>query len=171
MTSYDLTDGQEPISHNEIDCLKKLARMLKPAPIIVNIGAATGVSTCAFLEERPDALIYSVDVLPCEEEFENLRRCGLNVQRVSRILGDSKNAGYDFPYMIDLLFVDGDHWNAGGDIDAWVKTGKVSGIVAFHDYMEECPPNNPGSVYEHVEAGMQGYERICRVERVVAFHV
>lgn len=167
MTSYDLTDGKEPISHAEIDCLKKLARMLPEDPIIVNIGAATGVSTCAFLEERPDATVYSVDMLPCEQELDNVGRCGLDRTKVIRLLGDSKDIGPEFPHVCDLLFVDGDHWNAGGDIDAW--TGKVQGIVALHDYMEEPPSNNPGSVYEQVNDRMK--DPLCRVERVIAFRV
>lgn len=169
MNSYDLTDGKEPVSHAEIDYLKELATSLPKDPVIVNIGAATGVSTCAFLEARSDCFIYSIDIKPCPEEFENLERCSLDRRKVVRLLGDSKVIGPKFPYLCDLLFVDGNHWDAGGDIEAWVKTGKVKGIVAFHDYMESPPPNNPGSVYEHVNEGMAGYEEIGQAERVVAF--
>jgi len=174
MTSYDLTDGKEPVSWAEIDYLKELAVGLPPNPLIVNIGAATGVSTCAFLETRPDALIYSIDVDSCEQEFANARACGLDATRILRLLGDSKEFGSHFPLRCDLLFVDGDHWNAAGDIEAWVKTGRVKagGVVALHDYQEVCAPNNPGSVYSDVQAScLMSYEKLGEVERVIAFRM
>ena len=167
MDSYDLTDGKEPVSHAEIDYLKDLANMLPENPVIVNIGA--GVSTCAFLEARPDCFVHSVDVRPCPEEIENVGRCGLDKSRVLRWLGDSKVIGPKFPYECDLLFVDGDHWGVAADIEAWTGRMKPGGIMAFHDYQEVCAPNNPGSVYEHVNEGMVGYEKIGEVERVIAF--
>ncbi len=170
MTSYDLTDGHDPMSHAEIDCLKALVRSLPDASLIVNIGAADGVSTCAFLEERPGALIYSVDVEPCPQEFENARRCGLDTARIVRLLGRSEEIGVHFPYRCDLLFVDGGHFNAGNDVDAWLHTVKPGGIVAFHDYLPITPPENPGSVFSDVQAKMGGYERIGDVvDRVIAF--
>lgn len=172
MNSYDLTDGHEPMSYAEIDCLKALAGNLSNNPLIVNIGAADGVSTCAFLEARPGALIYSVDVEECPRELENVRRCGLNPFRIVRLLGRSEEIGMLFPYAIDLLFVDGGHFNAGNDIEAWLDKVRPGGIVAFHDYQEVCPANNPGSVFADVNAKMGGYARIGDVvDRVIAFRV
>jgi predicted O-methyltransferase YrrM len=174
LTAKDLTDGHEPVSHEEIDYLKELAKGLPPKPLIVNIGAATGVSTLAFLEARPDCLIYSVDVLPCEEELLHVRQGGHEVKKVIRLLGDSKEIGPGFPYLCDLIFIDGDHWGAGADIDAWVMTGKVraGGVVAFHDYQEVCPPWNPGSVCLHVSRWHEAhpeFELLGRVDRVIAY--
>lgn len=174
MTSYDLTDGQEPVSWQEIDYLKQLAAGLPDNPLIVNIGAATGVSTCAFLEARPDCRIYSVDIEECQGEFDNVRACGLDAARVIRLLGDSVEIGPHFPYQADLLFIDGNHWGAGKDLAAWVDTGKVKpgGILACHDFQEVCPPNNPGSVFADVTAwhSLHGeYAELGRVDRVIAF--
>jgi predicted O-methyltransferase YrrM len=173
MRAKDLTDGKEPVSHAEVDYLKELASTLPENPVIVNIGAATGVSTLAFLEERPDCFIYSVDINECEQELEHVKQGGHDVRQVVRLLGDSKLIGPKFPYKCNMLFVDGDHWNAAGDIEAWVETGKVKsgGVIAFHDYQEVCAPNNPGSVYEHVNAGMIGYEKLGEVDRVIAFRM
>lgn len=171
MKSYTLTDGKEPISHAEIDALAELARNLPGAPIIINIGAWIGVSTCTFLEARPDCLIYSVDVNECAAEFENARQFGLDASRIIRLLGDSKTIGQYFPYEADMVFVDGDHWNAKGDIDAWRDKIKRDGVMAFHDYQRVCAPNNPGSVYEHVNEGMKGYELIELIERLIAFRI
>lgn len=169
--SYSLTDGQEPISHAEIDYLAELALMLPDKPTIVNIGAYIGVSTCTFLQARPDCMIYSVDLEECMAEFENVRRFDLDASRVIRLLGDSKEIGKDFKYPVDMVFVDGDHWNAAGDIAAWRDKIRPGGIMVFHDYQRVCAPNNPGSVYEHVNEGMQGYEKIGEVERLIAFRI
>jgi len=176
MRPYDLTDGQEPVSWAEIDYLEQLAATLPPDPLIVGIGAATGVSTCAFLEARPDCLIYSVDIEPCEQEKANVAACGLDVTRVIRLLGDSKEFGPQFPYQCDLLFIDGDHWGAGKDLVAWVDTGRVKpgGILALHDVQEVCPPNNPGSVYSDLMAwrAQHGdFAQLDWVDRVMAFKV
>jgi predicted O-methyltransferase YrrM len=171
MNSYDLTDGQEPMSHAEIDCLKELAGKLPDNPTIVNIGAADGVSTCAFLEARPGAFIYSVDVDECPQEFENVRKCGLAASHVVRLLGRSEEIGANFPYQCHLLFVDGGHFNAANDIDAWKDKVMAGGIIAFHDYQREPPPNNPGSVYGDVNARFDEGEAIAQVDRVIAFRV
>jgi predicted O-methyltransferase YrrM len=173
MNSFDLTDaeGKEPISHDEIRLLHRLALMVRtPEPVIVNIGAADGVSTCAFLEVRPNALIYSVDVNECHQEFENVRRCGLDASRIKRLLGRSEEIGKDWADgPCDLLFVDGGHFNAGNDLDVWRDKVKPGGIIACHDYQEVCPPNNPGSVYADVNARMDMARKIGRVERLIAF--
>lgn len=171
MKSYTLTDGKEPISHAEIDALADLARSLPDNPVIVNIGAWIGVSTCTFLEARPDCLIYSVDVDPCVAEFENAQQFGLDASRIIRLQGDSKEIGQYFPYEADMVFVDGDHWNAAGDIAAWRDKIKRDGIMAFHDWQRVCAPNNPGDVYAQVNKGMKGFERIAQVERLIAFRI
>lgn len=171
MKSYQLTDGKEPISHAEIDYLAELTKSLPDKPLIVNIGAYIGVSTCTFLEAKPDCVIYSVDVEQCPAEFDNAKRFGFDATRIIRLLGDSKEIGKNFPYQADMVFVDGDHWNARGDIDAWMDKVRLGGIMAFHDYQEVCAPNNPGDVYAQVNEGMKGYEKIGEVERVVAFRI
>lgn len=169
--SYQLTDGKEPISHAEIDYLAELAKSLPDEPLIINIGAYIGVSTCTFLEAKPDCVIFSVDVEECVAEFDNAKKFGFDATRIKRVLADSKVAGKSFPYQADMIFCDGDHWGAGEDIKAWVDKIKPGGIMVFHDYQEVCAPNNPGSVYEDVNEGMKGYEQIGRCERVVAFRI
>lgn len=170
--SYSLTDGFEPISHKEIDYLAELALMLPDKPTIVNIGAWIGVSTCTFLEARPDCIIYSIDVNPCRAEFENAIKFGLDASRVIRLLGDSVAVGENFPYQADLIFVDGNHWGAGEDIKVWLDKVRPGGIFCLHDYMEVCPPENPGSVYDDVQASeLMTREYLGRVERVIAFRI
>lgn len=169
ITAYSLSDGKEPMSHAEIAFLEQLADLTPVQPLIVNIGAADGLSTITFLTRRPEGVIYSVDVLPCEQEWANVRRAELDSRRVIRLLGRSEEIGRHFPYKIDLLFIDGGHFNAANDIKAWVDKVRFGGVIAFHDYMEEPPPNNPGTVWQDVTALMLDYASIGGVERAVAF--
>jgi predicted O-methyltransferase YrrM len=176
MNVYDLTDGWDPMTYAEIDALRELARGLPAGatvghspPIVVNIGAADGLSTIAFLEGCPTATIYSVDVEPCEREFENAARCGVDAGRIVRALGRSEAIGKTFPYLVDLLFVDGGHFNAGNDLDAWGDKVKPGGVIALHDVIEEPPPNNPGCVYDDVRARFDLSTALWRVDRLIAF--
>ena len=153
--------------------LKQLISDLAPDPVIVNIGAATGVSTLAFLEERGDVFIFSVDIHECPQEFVNLENAGFSRKQVVRLLGDSKVIGKKFPESCDLLFVDGDHWGAKKDADIWADKVEPGGIIAYHDWQPDgCAPNNPGSVTEDVLAWWEEHpevELIGEVERVIAF--
>ena len=171
MNVYDLSDGQDPMTHAEIDCLRELAGTLPENAAIVNIGAADGLSTIAFLEGCPTATIYSVDVDVCQQEFDNAHQCGVDVGRIIRLLGRSEIIGLNFPYPCDLLFVDGGHFNAGADTDAWLDKVNPGGIVAYHDYLQDPPANNPGSVYQEVNQRFDPETAIVRVDRVIAFNV
>ena len=65
-------NGWDPASFAEIDFMMAMARDLPAHPVIVNIGADLGVSTCAFLEARRDAVVFSCDIGACEREIENV---------------------------------------------------------------------------------------------------
>lgn len=168
ITAYSLSNGQEPISYDELGFLEQLCDLLPEEPVVVNIGAADGLSTITILSRRPKALIYSVDCEPCPQELENVRRAGLDVGRVIRMLGRSEELGKHFPFAADFLFVDGGHFNAGNDCAAWLCHVKPGGIVAFHDYMEQPPPNNPGSVYADIQPYIRDLEHIGRAYRLIA---
>jgi len=70
-----------------------------------------------------------------------------------------------------MLYVDGGHsYDAvKRDIEAWVPKVQPGGIITFHDYMEDPPPNNPSEAKPAVDEGMVGYEQIGRVDRVIVF--
>ena len=175
LTARDLSDGKEPVSYEELDFLKELVATLPPFPVIVNIGAADGLSTMAFLEERVDCFIYSIDVDPCPQELEHVEQGGHDVRKVVRLLGNSQKIGANFPHDCDMLFVDGDHWGAGKDAEIWASKVKPGGIIAFHDFIVPPNPlNNPGSVYDDVMAWHRKndeYDEIGWVDRVIAFGV
>lgn len=177
LSSFDLCgDDPRSLSCEEVSMLKVLAVMLGKKPVIVNIGAEHGVSTLAMLEEKPEATIYSVDVNPCDSEFENIRAAGLDPSRVTRVLGRSQEVEASKYAPIDLLFVDGDHRYdpVKSDIANWVPHVKFGGIVAFHDYIREPIPAHIHSRVVHAVdewASEDNVELISLTHRLIAFRL
>jgi len=171
--AYALTDGNDPMTYAEIDLLHKLAASLGPNPIIVNIGAADGLSTITFLEGCPDAFVFSLDVEECPQERVNVEAAGLDVTRVARVLGRSQETGQEFPYKADLVFVDGghDYESVKGDIETWAGKVKVGGVLAFHDYIPPPPPaNNPSYAHDAVNENLPDeFKSVAWVDRLIAF--
>jgi predicted O-methyltransferase YrrM len=172
--AYAFTDGHDPMTHAEIDALYGLAAALGPNPIIVNIGAADGLSTVTFLEGCADAFVFSLDTEECPQERANVEAAGLDPTRVARVLGRSQETGRQFPYEADLVFVDGghDYESVVGDIDTWAYRVKVGGILAFHDYIEPPPPpENPSYAYDAVNENLSSdFKFDKRVDRLIVFH-
>ena len=127
-----------PMSSDEVLALADIAKQLPANPVIIQIGAYIGVSTMAMLESRPDCFIFSIDVKPCHQEKVNISEAGLDVSRVCRILGDASQI--DWPFPVNMLFVDGNHYYEAvkADCDAWLS--KVRGLIVFHDYIKENAP-------------------------------
>lgn len=176
LTSYDLAGPDpNPMTHAEVDALKSLVVDLQPTPVIINIGAERGTSTLAILEERPDAVIFSIDVAPCEAEMENVIKAGLDRDRVIRILGPSQKVGRIWKFAVDMVHVDGDHSYRGvyNDIEVWGKWVLRGGVFSFHDYFVGDPPaHNPSgagaAVRELVEMNPI-FEEVLFVDRLKAF--
>ncbi len=164
--AYQLADWVKSMGRDEIAWLKIQAAHLPPEPVVVNIGAAAGVSTLAILEERPDALIYSCEVDPGAGEYSSLERAGLDKRRVIR-LGESAAAGRDFAGTADFIFVDGGHEAAQvrDDIEAWLPCLLAGGIIAFHDYHN---PNLPG-VKQGIDSAIGDLEIVADVETIRAY--
>lgn len=145
MTSYDLIKTAIPMFvPAEIDELKRLANTLPRDPTVVIIGAGVGVSSIAILEERPDALIFSIDsMFPTKQamykpgERANLIEAGLwETGSVIQVWGESQIVGKRWPIKSDLLFIDGDHRYPAvkEDIRLWLPYAKSGSVIAFHDY-------------------------------------
>jgi len=171
--AYALTDGNDPMTYGEIDLLYDLAAKLGPNPIVVNIGAADGLSTITFLEGCADAFVFSLDVEECPQERANVEAAGLDLARVARVLGRSQEAGREFPYEADLVFVDGghDYESVKGDIETWAPHVKPEGMLAFHDYIPPPPPaNNPSYAYDAINENLpDGFVMIEHVDRLIVF--
>ena len=166
-TSEDLCKVHGMLIWEEAQVLKECVRMLPADPVIVNIGAGAGTSAIAMLEERPDAFIFSVDKTRAELEQFNLRRCKIPITRCIRILGKSWDVGQDFPYSVNMVFVDGDHGDKAveKDICTWITKVLPGGIMAFHDYKHF---NVPG-LTKIVDSFMNGYEVITEHRYMIAF--
>jgi predicted O-methyltransferase YrrM len=151
----------------EAQILKQCVAMLPADPVIINIGASVGTSAIAMLEERPDAFIFSVDKEEAALEKVNLKRCEISVTRCIRILGKSWDVGQDFPYSVNMVFVDGDHGDKAveRDICTWISKVLPGGIMAFPDYKHA---NVPG-LTKVVDSFMNGYEVIAEHRYMIAF--
>lgn len=173
-TSYDLAGPDpNPMAIAEVDCLKELVRaIMTKYPTIINIGAERGVSTLAMLEERPNAVIYSIDTDPCESEIENAKKAGLDTTRIIRLLGRSQEIGMRWSLPVDFIWVDGDHRYEGvkEDILAWAGYIVPGGIMAFHDCFDDDPPtHNPSGAGQAVRELMNPDDLIMSCERIRAF--
>lgn len=174
--SYSLA-GPDPNPQTvaEVNYLKSIVKSLPQNPTIVNIGAERGVSTIAMLETRPDAFIFSVDIGECDGERKNAERAGMDLRRIVRVLGRSQEIGRYWPYVVDMVFIDGDHRYEGvkGDIAIWKDVVVSGGVLAFHDYFEGEPPaHNPSRAGDAVREMMVEHDdvqMIKLVDRLIAF--
>lgn len=166
LTSRSLRDWVQSLWPDEVDWLKEQAHQLPPNPIIINIGAAAGVSTLAMLEERSDALIYSCEIDPGAGEMWSIEQAGLDRSRVIR-LGESAAAGKSFDGLADFIFVDGGHDAAQvtADIDAWLPHLKPGSVIAFHDYEHHAFPD----VKIAVDPKMSDYKLVSNVNTIRAY--
>jgi predicted O-methyltransferase YrrM len=170
LTAYDLTGEFFHQTTGDVNTLKQLARQLPPNPVIINIGACFGTSALAMLEERRDAFIFSVDVLPSPAETENLHRAGLfELNRLVRCLGRSQDIGRYWPGPADMVYIDGSHAykDVIADINVWLPRIKPGGVILFHDYNKgNCPGVKPA-----VDGRMWEYPLILFEDSMIAFQL
>lgn len=163
-TSEELRKSFKYLFPDELPALKELAKMLKPMPIIINIGAGAGTSGLALMEARPDCTLITVDIEwrdsplgSLHSEKQVFKDAGLDhlfgIQWF-QVRGDSKAVGmewtkkpserrHSFPdfsdWKVDMVFVDGNHdgENPWLDILIWKNHIRKDGILAVHDYQKE----------------------------------
>lgn len=157
-----------PMTEGEAIALANCVKLLPDHPVIVQIGAYIGVSTMVMLETRQDAFIFSIDVKPWKQERVNIKEAGLDIRRVVRVLGDASQI--DWPFAVDFLFIDGNHYYEAvkADCEAWLN--KVDGLVVFHDYIpKDAPAKN--QVYEVVNEFFNNQEPFMQAERLMGFEL
>lgn len=168
--SYRLARKYRDATVKEVDALKELVRRLSPNPLIVNIGAGNrAISTLAILEERPDAVIFSIDTHVKENEKHYLIEAELDWRRVIRLLGRSQDIGRFFPGELDMVYVDGAHRYVEviEDIEVWLPRIRPKGIMAFHDNVDlNGKPTQAGRA---IAEKMVWQTKILEVDRIVAF--
>jgi predicted O-methyltransferase YrrM len=165
-----------PMTEPEALMLRRFAKEVPPNGQIVNIGADVGISALAMADVNPECIIFSVDVDACEKETENLHKANIRMPgRVIRVLGDSATIGRYWPYFVDLVYVDGNHSEAGvaADINAWGMKIRNGGILAFHDYIPDpIPPEIKGRVAYAVDKSdivKTYFEEVACLERLKVF--
>jgi predicted O-methyltransferase YrrM len=172
--SFGLSDWQRYLTHAEINALKDAARALPANPLVVNIGAGAGTATLAILEERADALIFSIDLRTNEAEYATnehlrLKETGWDQRgNVIRVWGDSHLVGKCWRFPIDLLIVDGDHSLEGvrGDVELWLPFLKADGYIALHDYGRAEWP----AVKEYIDGRFPGVRAYRQSDTIILFH-
>lgn len=168
LNAKQLSNKYGMLSHDEIDLLQDCVSMLPASPVVVNIGANIGTSSCAILEANPAAFVFSIDVKPWPEERQHIIECGLNPKRIVRLLGSSYEM--HFPYEVDMVFVDGGHTDEAvlGDIQQWKP--RCRSIMLFHDYHHPNYKAKPGvNLDEIVDREMADWELIGEARYLVAF--
>lgn len=121
----------------EEDYLFKQSSCLGDNSVIVEIGTAQGGSAYLFAStvKAKNISIYSYDISPSEEAFENLKNLNVNIIAKESAVGATEwSLRYGYP--IDLLFIDGSHTleNVYFDFMSWFPYVKKGGKVLFHDY-------------------------------------
>ena len=109
----------------EREWLRDQAAELPEDALIVHIGVLRGASVLCSRAGNAEAAIIGIDLNPDTFEGE---------QDAMMALIEADSAAIKLEQPVALLFVDGDHTEAGvmADIETWVD--RVTGIIAFHDY-------------------------------------
>ena len=169
ITSKDLCEQHGMLIWPEAQILKKCVAMLPENPVIINIGAGAGTSAVAMLEERPDAFVFSVDKEPAPLERISINACGVDFTRCVRLLGKSWYVGRHFPYMVNMVFVDGDHGAKAVEQDTitWLPKVRIGGIMAFHDYKHRNVPE----LTDVINSFMSPYAVIAEHRYLIAYTI
>lgn len=121
----------------EEEYLANRVKKLDAQSVIVEIGTAQGGSALILAESEPEKKhsVFSYDISPSVEAYQNLR--GANVQiRAKSSLDGATEWKQKYGQSIDLLFIDGSHTLADvhRDFTSWFPLVKPGGKILFHDY-------------------------------------
>jgi predicted O-methyltransferase YrrM len=150
-----LDDIEGWISDEEAALLYQLATRCTGRGVIVEIGSWKGKSTICLGKgtmQGQHVPIYAVDphLGGSFEEFQaNIARAGIE-ELVTPIVEPSEQAAHHFDQPIELLFVDGSHYEEAVylDYDLWVPKVIEGGIVAFHDTIAWAEWDGPRKLVE-----------------------
>lgn len=143
---------QEPATQTSPAERKVLAKWLKGAKTIVEIGVFEGFTTRVLAENADEgATIYGIDpfftgrlgICWGERISEHVVARHLASGRVVFVKELSTQTGDSIPHEVDFVFVDGDHSLEGitADWEHWSKRVRTGGIIALHDSL--LTPDKP----------------------------
>lgn len=147
LAGLDLPKTQTTPAEREV-----LAALLPGAKRVVEIGVFEGFTTRMLAERAdPDATIYGIDPFPAgrlgicwgERIARSYNGRHLANGKVHLIAKCSTDVGGDVPTPVDLVFIDGDHSEAGvaADWAHWSERVGSGGIIALHDSL--LTPDKP----------------------------
>lgn len=167
LTAYDITGEQYHHTREDVDTLHELTKQVPQHGVVVNIGTCFGTSCLAFVENRTDIVVFTIDINPCPVAVEHWKAARISPGQIVQVVGRSQNVGLWWPYPIDLVFVDGahDHSSIAQDCILWAEKLKPGGIIAFHDYGAASLP----AVKEVVNMYSGDWETLVHVGTIKAF--
>jgi predicted O-methyltransferase YrrM len=129
MPSFQEIDIQ--LTNEDRETIKEHVKKITPPNCYVEIGVHEGGSALMALEvASPDVGLYGIDK---EDKFKARNT------RINFINKISLEATEDWNKPIGVLFIDGDHDEAGQDFRAWERFVIPNGIILFHDYARHSP--------------------------------
>lgn len=178
-TSQEIRDAFGYLLEHELPFLKNLIDDLPDNSVCINIGAGSGTSGLAFMENKRVGSLYTVDIFGqtraiggIGNEKQALQEAGFgNDPRYHSICGDSTEVGKIWTGGdIDMVFVDGEHTyeHCQSDILAWLPHIKHNGIMAVHDYESVHWQGVEKAVDEELRPR---YELIALVQTLIAFRI
>lgn len=164
--SYRVADGIQYMTRAEVDFVKKLAPLLPQHAVCVNVGMGAATSVIALLEERPELIVYSVDINP-DNGMSQLYESGFT-KNVVKIIGDSKEVEWLYGE-ISFAFIDAGHQREEvlADVNAWCPRMAKNAIMMFHDYAAV----HWHGVKEVVDSVAGNWEFLGLVDTLIAFRV
>lgn len=168
------------ISIPELLFLRWAIRRFKPQ-IIVEIGSLCGASTALMADQIRQlgaGRIHAIDLFSLSQDrsrgkywkaFEHAM--APYEGWVEKLEGDSKFMPWDEP--IDLLFIDGDHSEAGvsADIAKYTPFVRVGGCVLLHDYLDSPEHNSfVKTVVDRTLMRDPAYRTLGQVGSLLALH-
>lgn len=156
LLSEILSEGFGLLTENEIKYMKSLCKKQPHLSTIMNIGIGPGTSLAVFQESLPDAKLYGIDVKETEYPGDPF----------NRIVGNSKEIGVDWDEDLDILFIDGDHYEPEDDFVFWPVHVKEKGIIFVHNYLDITWPWVTFYAEKHLRPH---WERLGVVDRLAAF--
>lgn len=165
----------------ELLYLRSIIRRHVPE-VIVEIGSSSGASTSAMAEQVRDlgrGFIYAIDLFSMSRPSPHLApgywRLFDTVMAphqglFEKIEADSTTLPWDRP--IDLLFIDGDHSDAGvtKDLVKYTPFLRPGGHVLLHDYLDNPTTGSMAkSATDRLLGSHPEYERLGLVRSLIAF--
>jgi predicted O-methyltransferase YrrM len=113
----------------DVRLLYRMASGLRSGGKILEIGTSHGRSTRVMSMAAPSCIILTIDKVNCWD--------GPSEKNIIRIIGDSSEIAGRIRTEFDLIFIDGDHTEAGvkRDIQVCVQMLRKGSPLIFHDYI------------------------------------